>query len=176
MVNIFELWSTALKCLVFSDSHGFSLYMKKAIDMHRDTEAVFFLGDGLSDIEEISFSYPSVAFFAVRGNCDFRTIALGGFVRKTASVELLSKKIVYTHGDLYGAKYGTAGLENLAKDRGADIVLFGHTHTPTLNYFSDAPHPFYLFNPGTVGARSGSFGIMTLTDGGEPLFSHGNIV
>ena len=165
-----------MKCLVFSDSHNDSYFMKKAIKLHPDAEVVFFLGDGLSDVEEIFLSFPEKKFFAVKGNCDFRSIAMNSFIQKTAEIELLGKKIVYTHGDLYGAKYGDAGLEKLAKERFADIVLFGHTHTPKSEYIpgDDGGKPFYLFNPGSIGSRDASYGIMNLYEGKEPLFSHGN--
>ena len=165
-----------MKCLVFSDSHNNSYYIKKAILLHKDAELVFFLGDGLSDIDEVYYAFPCVKFLAVRGNCDMRMVALNSIIQKTAEIELCGKKIIYTHGDLYGAKYGTAGLERLALEKYADIVLFGHTHTPTEKYFSDAEKPFYLFNPGSIGDRDASYGIITLSDGKEPLFSHGNFL
>ena len=40
-----------MKCLCFSDSHGNSLGIRRALNMHPDAEVVFFLGDGLSDAE-----------------------------------------------------------------------------------------------------------------------------
>jgi len=101
---------------------------------------------------------------------------LDEIVQKTAEIEISGKRIVYTHGDLYGAKYGTGGLEKLARDKNADIVLFGHTHTTELKYVSEYEKPFYLFNPGSIGSGQGSYGIMTLTEGQEPLFSHGNFL
>lgn len=165
-----------MKCLVFSDSHNYSYHITRAIRLHKDTEIVFFLGDGLSDIDEVSYAFPTVKFLAVRGNCDMRMLAFGAMVGKTEEIEILGKRIVYTHGDLYGAKYGTGGLQKLAKDKNADIVLFGHTHLPELKYFSDCEKPFYLFNPGSVGSRAGMYGIITLTEGKEPLFSHGNFL
>ena len=165
-----------MKCLVFSDSHGDKYNMTRALRLHRDAEIVFFLGDGLSDIDEVRYAFTSVKFLAVRGNCDMRTFALDSMIGKTAEIEISAKRIVYTHGDLYGAKYGTGGLEKLAADKSADIVLFGHTHTPALEYFSDYENPFYLFNPGSIGNREGSYGIITLTEGQEPLFSHGNFL
>ena len=165
-----------MKCLIFSDSHNYTAHMSRALRLHKDAEIVFFLGDGLSDIDEIGYSYSAVKFLLVRGNCDFRMVALGEIVQKTAEIEISGKRIVYTHGDLYGAKYGTAGLEKLARDRNADIVLFGHTHEPELKYFGDGEKPFYLFNPGSISSGRGSYGILTLTEGQEPLFSHGNFV
>lgn len=165
-----------MKCLVFSDSHNNCYNMTRALRLHRDAEIVFFLGDGLSDIDYVSSLLPSAKFLAVRGNCDMRRLALGQLCEKTEMIEIMGKRIVYTHGDLYGAKYGTAGLEKLAQEKGADIVLYGHTHLPATEYFSDYEKPFYLFNPGCVGSSSGMYGILTLTEGSEPLFSHGSFV
>ena len=105
-----------MKCLVFSDSHSCSRHIYSAIRLHKDAEIVFFLGDGLSDIDEVRYAHPNVKILAVRGNCDMRMFALDSIVQKTAEIEISGKKIVYTHGDLYGAKYGTGGLEKLAMD------------------------------------------------------------
>ena len=165
-----------MKCLVFSDSHNYPYFMESAIRKNPDTEVVFFLGDGLSDIEEMFYKFPKIKFLAVKGNCDFRYIVFGEAVEKTAEIFICGKKIVYTHGDLYGTKYGKVGLSDLATSRFADIVLFGHTHIPELEYVNEKEPSFYLFNPGSVGAREGSFGILTLTEGQEPLFSHGNFL
>ena len=150
--------------------------MERALRKNPDTDIVFFLGDGLSDIEEIFYKFPYVKFFAVKGNCDFRYIVFGAAVQKTSEIVIEGKKIVYTHGDLYGSKYGKVGLCDLARSRLADIVLYGHTHIPDTEYISEYEKPFYLFNPGSIGARGWHFGIMTLTEGKEPLFSHGCFV
>ena len=101
---------------------------------------------------------------------------MGQAAVKTSEIEVCGKKIVYTHGDLFGAKYGNGGLVSLAKEKGADIVLFGHTHSPLVEYISEYEKPFYLFNPGSAGHREGSYGVITLSEGAEPLFSHGNFV
>ncbi len=155
-----------MKCLVFSDSHGSSYAMKSALSAHRDAEAVFFLGDGLSDAELISEFDRARTWFYVRGNCDFKTAVFGETVEKTGEVTLLGKKIVYTHGDLYAVKYGSEGLVSLARERGADIVLFGHTHSACEHYENGV---WYL-NPGAASGYSPSYGILTLTENGV-LFS-----
>jgi putative phosphoesterase len=142
--------------------------------MHRDAEVVFFLGDGLSDVHYIMQDFPAVAWIAVRGNCDF-TASFGSCVaEKIERITLQDTKIVLTHGDLYNAKYTTDRLKYLALSEGADVLLFGHTHTPYEEYVSDGEHPFYLFNPGSISASSGSYGILTLGHG-APFFSHGRI-
>ncbi len=167
-----------MKCLCFSDSHGYTAYIQKALELHRDAEVVFFLGDGLSDMELFAGKYPTCAFLAVRGNCDTTSLFMGNTVAKTESITLLDKRIVYTHGDLYGVKYGEDGLLRLAESRSADILLYGHTHIPKEKYLPREEGGIYLFNPGSIGysySNAPSYGIMNLTENGV-LFSHGSFL
>ena len=161
-----------MKCLIFSDSHGNTYNMQKALRYHPDAEVVFFLGDGLSDADLISSGDSGRAWLTVAGNCDLSPMFRGAFVKKTDAITLEGHRIVLTHGDLYGAKYGIGGLIALAKERSADIVLFGHTHEPLERYEALTEGGVYLFNPGSVGA--GSYGVLLLTEGGI-LLSHGKI-
>lgn len=163
-----------MKCLVFSDSHGADYLIKEVLSMHGDAEAVFFLGDGLREIDTLAEGYPEKFWVAVRGNCDFYSFFKGRPAEKLETLSLGGYKIAVTHGDLYGVKYGSAGLIKLARDTDSDIVLFGHTHAPFESYISEYEKPFYLFNPGSISLSSGSYGIMTLTD--APFFSHGEII
>jgi putative phosphoesterase len=159
--------------------------MRKALSLHPDCEVVFFLGDGISDLEEIYESFPSVKFLVVRGNCDSGFISMGRAIPKTSDIELMSKKIVFTHGDLIGVKYGITGALQLAAESSADILLFCHTHSPVVAYIPvevaekegvKLEKPVYLMNPGAIGLNgSTSYGVITLTDG-EPLLSHGTFL
>jgi putative phosphoesterase len=145
--------------------------------MHSDAEVVLFLGDGLDDADEIAQTDTRRRWLAVRGNCDRSTVFLDAQVKKTDFLTLEGKKIVFTHGDLYGAKYGDGGLLGLAKEAGADIIVFGHTHSPRESYVELEDRGVYLFNPGSVGEsfpHGASFGVITL-DGDSVLFSHGRI-
>ena len=139
--------------------------------------------------EAVKADFPDKAFYIVKGNCDTgRAFAFNIPVKKTETVDILGKRITLTHGDLYGAKFGTAGLERLALETNADIVVFGHTHRPESLYFPEkesaaadepsASKSFYLFTPGNIGEGYPlSFGIITLSEsGGEPLFSHGQLL
>lgn len=157
-----------MKCLCFSDSHGISRYMKAALERHRDAEVVFFLGDGLSDAERLLGSNSSVARLFVRGNCDSAVGSISiGEAEKTGSITLEGKRIVYTHGDLYGAKYGFDGLIRLGEERDADVVLYGHTHYAVEKYISGESKGFYLLNPGTVGGvyYKPTYGILNVEKG-----------
>ena len=166
-----------MKCLIFSDSHGSTRGILRALDIHKDAEVVFFLGDGLTDITGLVDREPRRAWFYVRGNCDF-TSALGTTpVRKLESVTLEGYRIVFTHGDLYGVKYGFDGLERLAESSGADVVLFGHTHTPCEKYRPREDGGVYFFNPGSIGQASDggySFGRLSI-DEKNILLSHGRV-
>jgi putative phosphoesterase len=162
-----------MKALIFSDSHGKTSFMKKIVKDNPTVDYVFFLGDGLSDADTMAVYYTDMAWVAVRGNCDFSGIFRSSTALKTEEINLMGKRIVLTHGDLYGVKYGLDGLKELANTCKADIVLFGHTHRPHEEYVS-GEHSFYLFNPGSISMPSYSFGVLTLEEDCV-LFSHGKL-
>ena len=165
-----------MKCLVFSDSHGSTLGIRRVLNMHPDAEVVFFLGDGLSDLENFIYD-KSRMWIAVRGNWDTHGILGDQMVKKTDSITLLGRRIFLTHGDLYGVKYGLDGVIGLAVDHNADIVLFGHTHRPLEKYIPTENGGYYLFNPGSIGGGFGiqpSYGVINITEQGI-LLSHGSL-
>lgn len=154
--------------LVLSDSHGNAEALGEAL-RRPGVDAVIFLGDGLTEAEYFAEGDTARAWMAVKGNGDFREEFLGVPIKKTEAITLGNKKIVFTHGDKYGVKYGTQFLYNLALDTGADIVLYGHTHF----YDEEYRDGVYIFNPGTVGGMGGrpkTAGILTI-DGEDVLFS-----
>ena len=147
--------------------------MREALKLHPDCEVVFFLGDGLMDFEALSLGDNTRMYLAVRGNCDYDGIFRDRFVPKSDSITLFGKKILFTHGDLYGVKYGDGGLVSLANGEDADIVLYGHTHQRRETYLDGV----YYFNPGSLSASYGtraSYGLITIDDMGV-LLSHGYI-
>ena len=160
-----------MKCLVISDTHGNAQVIGNLLCMHKDAEVVFFLGDGLCDLE-LYISDKTRAFFAVRGNCDSYGFLGDVMVKKLDSITLLGHRITFTHGDLYGAKYGLDGLKLLATESSSDIILFGHTHQPLEKYISTDDGGYYLFNPGSASVIGRSYGIINITEKGI-LLSHG---
>jgi putative phosphoesterase len=157
-----------MKILVFSDSHGNDIYMRKAIKMHPDAEAIIFLGDGIADF--LALPNGNSAKLYVRGNCDWHPSYSN--IPLIDSITLNSKKIVFLHGHTHGAKSGMDTLHALGKDMSADIVLFGHTHVAAEHYDDG----IYYLNPGSIGGVSTppTFGIITLRENGI-LLSHGVI-
>lgn len=162
--------------LIFSDSHGRADAMQAVLDRQiRTPDAVIFLGDGLRDIQWLDTNGSTL--FDVRGNCDW---FLGGDTPDERTLSFEGHKLLLTHGHAYGVKGGTGALVKYAQSVGADIVMFGHTHTPicetvpagTVIGGEPIARPIYLFNPGSV--AGGSFGTLMLR-GENVLFSHGNL-
>lgn len=160
-----------LKILVASDTHGRVDLLMEAISRNPDLDAVIFLGDGISDLEFVSeyFRLRHISWYAVRGNCDFDRLFRDEPLEKTGVLSIAGHRIVYTHGDLYGAKGGMEGLYSLAKSREADIVLYGHTHRRREEYRDGV----YYVNPGSLYSSDNgkSCAILTL-DEKNVLFSY----
>ena len=132
-----------MKACVFSDSHGFSGNMIKAVNIEKP-DAVFFLGDGERDIAELDVKFPDLEIWAVRGNCDF--------VSKLASADCRTFEgvtVYATHGHLSDVKYDPRleMLTSQAAEAGADIALFGHTHRQHMSESRGVT----LINPGECG-------------------------
>ena len=155
-----------MKILVFSDSHGKSTYMEKALLGHPDAEAAIFLGDGVADF--LSLPLNNIARLYVRGNCDWHPEY--SFIPAVDSITMANKKIVFLHGHTHSAKSGMEALKSLAQDMGADILLFGHTHVATEHY----ENGIYYLNPGSIGGKDAAptYGIITIKENGI-LLSHG---
>ena len=145
-----------MRILVLSDSHGMPSRILDAVEAHPEAEALIFLGDGERDLDTVESYYHSLPnVIKVAGNCDFssslRMVTLGG------------KKIYCTHGHAEHVKYGTDELLLRARQEGADIVLYGHTHTGVTCYDDG----LYIMNPGSI--RDGHYGMIDIVPGGIML-------
>ena len=171
-----------MNILVFSDSHGRGSNMLEALSRQiKKPDAVVFLGDGLRDLSYCELG--DIPIFAVSGNCDFYTFYGRGNADEEIVISLGGKRIMMTHGDRYAVKQGLGRLVKAADEKGADIVLFGHTHIPLEMYIPEGESqwgvslkkPLYLFNPGSIGGYERSFGTVSIGKGGEVVLSHGEI-
>ena len=140
------------KILVFSDSHGSVWEMIRAIE--KETPGlVVFLGDGEGDIDEVRSLHPEVTVFAVRGNCDL-------FSRLPLEIRTAYGGIEFfaAHGHLHGVKRDPrlASLKTAARQTGAAVALYGHTHRARLETDGDLT----VMNPGTAGGREATYGVL----------------
>ena len=139
-----------MRIVVMSDSHGRTGRLAQVFREQAEANWYLFLGDGERDWDEVTAQFPDRKTLAVAGNCDFcsqlppcREEIFGG------------KRVFFTHGHLYKVKYDLYTLSCAARERGADIVLFGHTHVP-LDTYDDG---LTLVNPGSIG-YDGSYAVM----------------
>lgn len=162
-----------MKYLIFSDSHRATLGMRSVITRCIDgLDGVIFLGDHYDDTEFIAAELPELTLHAVAGNCDISSKYLAPEYREKILC-LDGVRVLITHGHGHGVKWGLGPIEQYARAKGVDAVLFGHTHERVERY-SDG---LYIFNPGSVSQpRDGtpSFGVLTVQDG-QILLSHGNV-
>ena len=131
-----------MRILVISDSHGKFFKFREAVEKHKDSDMIFFLGDGKREYEDICDLYPEKNIVAVKGNCDFLSQLPSVKIANTAQ-----GKILYTHGDFFNVKSGTQKLEETARQEGVRLALYGHTHKPDARYLDG----LYIFNPGSLG-------------------------
>ena len=170
--------------LVVSDSHTSVSRLADLVQYRRtllkkgENLHLIFLGDGLSGLFSLS-CYDDLIVHAVRGNCDFgdRFFPYGDEVPLYSLINVGKFKVFITHGHTFGVKEDRDELLREASSRGADIVMFGHTHSPTNEYIKGGSirgveRDIWCFNPGALSDYDGSFGNLSVNDGGF-LLSHG---
>ena len=144
-----------MKILVFSDSHGNTENMIRAVEAE-DPHMLLHLGDGWRDAERLHDRFPHLEFHQVPGNCD---------IRPEAAEQLLfieDFRVLLCHGHTYGVKQSLLRAGYEAELQNLDLFLFGHTHTP----FVDLRGKTWFLNPGSIGDRfRPTYGVVTAAPG-----------
>lgn len=127
--------------VVVSDTHRNKSALKKIANVIMENDYVFHLGDYYDDFVDYAYALKGKVF-QVYGNCDYGT--------SEAETEILTEiegvKIFATHGHNYGVKQGREKLLRRAKELGATLVFYGHTHIAEI-YEKDG---ITLVNPGCL--------------------------
>lgn len=149
-----------MRLVAISDTHGRYSLIDRVLNKEPEAKEVFFLGDVVSDIEEVMPFYTDRNFHIVHGNCDyFSNYPLFGVVEyKTATV-------YFTHGHNHAVKSGTDCIYGAAKGVGATIALYGHTHVSSVEY----KNGIYIINAGSPALpRNGraSYAVVDITEKG----------
>ena len=148
-----------MKWLVFSDSHGNLDYMKKAVEQEKP-DKVLHLGDMVRDARRLQECFPQLEMELVAGNCD--GYSGDDSVSEERELFMGDKRILMCHGHTYQVKLGIGMLTGEGRARGADAVLFGHTHEPLCSLEGT----MWVMNPGTCnGMPRATYGIMELENG-----------
>lgn len=130
-----------MKVLIVSDTHGREQNLAEALEQTGPIDQLIHLGDvegGAEHIRELAGDAPAAI---IAGNNDFfcdlpneRIFTLGGH------------RIFMTHGHSYFVHSGTLYLKREARKKGADIVMFGHTHKP----YMEEDNELLVLNPGSL--------------------------
>ncbi len=152
-----------VKILVVSDSHGDYSNIKKAVEKELPFDYLVHCGDIEGNLDSIS-KMGDFETVAVKGNCDYD---------RNLETEETFKAGFYnvwvTHGQKYNVKRDMElkELKLAAKERMADIVLFGHSHVAEIKH--DEESGMLLLNPGCIGkpktnAGKATYAVITVTE------------
>ena len=153
-----------MRIIVMSDTHLDFHALMELVEKHREADIFIHLGDGARELAQVVEIFPEHKFLSARGNCDFGSeSALAG------CFSCGQAKIFYTHGHMYNVKYGLADLVRAGQEMQANVVLFGHTHIPMVDYREG----MHLMNPGSLGmprGSNGTYGVLDVTEQGIVCF------
>ncbi len=159
-----------MKILIVSDTHGRDDNLRKVIELQSPFDMMIHLGDteGSEDYFEEWVGNDNCEIHVVRGNNDY-------FCTTPNEEEFYIGKFkaFITHGHHYGVNMGPEMLEDEARDRGADIVMYGHTHRPYLRRLDDG---LIVLNPGSISfprqeGRKYSYALMDIDREGQAHFT-----
>lgn len=121
----------------FSDIHE-RTFPAALLPVAEESDYVFFLGDGVARLRELS---AHKGFYAVKGNCDSVDLP------HETVLEIEGVRVLLTHGDAYRVKSDLLPLSCRAKELNCSLVFFGHTHVAEIVKDDDVT----LINPGSLG-------------------------
>ena len=133
-----------MKYLIISDTHGNITNAIDTIKKHSPDYCIH-LGDMAQDCEDLEAMFPRQKFIFVKGNND--VWLKNNMFPDERVFNLDGKNFFLTHGHKFYVKSGTDYLKKAAKDRNADIVLYGHTHIQKL----EEDDNLLIINPGSGG-------------------------
>lgn len=129
-----------MKILIVSDSHGKNTNLDRVLQQVSPIDMLIHLGDleGTEDYIEAVAEWP---YEMISGNNDYFTD-----IEREKMITIGSYRVLLTHGHRQQVYCGTEVIKEWAKEKGADIVMFGHTHVPLLEMDDD----IIALNPGSI--------------------------
>lgn len=129
-----------MRVLVVSDTHRSNSLYLQLTKKYAPLDMVIHCGD-LEGAEYTIESVVDCPVHMVAGNNDFFSN-----VPLEDEFMLAGHKVFLTHGHHYYISMGNELVKDEAKNRGCDIVMYGHTHRPVVEY-SDG---ITAINPGSL--------------------------
>ena len=146
-----------VKILIVSDTHGdlkgfYDVVNKETFDY------LIHCGDIIDDVEIIKKRCDKC--YIVAGNNDYFSD-----LEDEILVDIDGVKFFITHGHFYNVYFTRKSLLEKAKEKSANIVLYGHTHIPFLEKKDD----IILLNPGSLtyprqSPRKKSYAMLVIED------------
>ncbi len=151
-----------MKILIISDSHRDNEKMKLAILQEATFDMVIHCGD-IEGGEYFLKKAAGCPVEIVSGNNDFFSD-----LENEREFEIMGKRFWLTHGHYYYVSMSPERIVHEGKSRGADVVLFGHTHRPVI-YRDDE---ILAVNPGSIAyprqeGRIPTYAVMTIDESGH---------
>ena len=152
-----------MKILIVSDTHGHEENLERVVEKVGKIDCLLHLGDveGQEDYIEALVSCP---VHIVAGNNDYFSD-----LPQEEECVVEGNHIFITHGHYYYVSTGESDLLKEAKGRDADIVMYGHTHKPSLHEEDGVT----ILNPGSISyprqsGRQKTYMIMEIDASGVP--------
>jgi putative phosphoesterase len=155
-----------MRILIVSDTHRKNENYFKVLQKMKKPDMIIHCGD----IEGSEYALSEAAdcpVLMVSGNNDFFTQ-----LPREQELNIGNYKVWVTHGHNYLVSLGTERIKQEAKARGAQIVMFGHTHRPCLEQDEEliAVNPGSLSYPRQDGHKP-TYALMEIDNRGEAHFT-----
>ena len=158
-----------MKVLIVSDTHGKDENLEHVVMNEAPFDMFVHCGDveGREIFIEALVDCPCCI---VSGNNDFFSQ-----LEREKEIMIGKYKVLLTHGHYYNVSTGPAYLKQEAKERGFDIVMFGHTHRPYFDIDKSGEKELITLNPGSLSyprqeGHRPSYMLMKIDDNGEARF------
>ena len=155
-----------MRILIISDTHGSHRNLDEVLKREKDIDMLLHLGDVENDDDYIE-AVMDCPVHIVAGNNDYFS-----YLPREKEIQIGKYKVFMTHGHNYYVSMNTERLRQAARQRGADIVMYGHTHRPKV----DASEDVIVVNPGSLSyprqeGRRATYIIMEINRAGEAEFT-----
>lgn len=130
---------------IMSDTHGSLKAMRQAVIAVPPVDMWLHAGDFSQDSSFLA-QITGIPVTAVKGNCDGMTTA-----KPDEFLSVGDKQLWLTHGHQYGAQERINELVLWSHKYNVDIVVYGHTHVPLIEWHED----ILVINPGSAARPRG---------------------
>lgn len=129
-----------MKVLIVSDTHGRHTNLERVLELVRPIDLMIHLGDALGQEDYIE-SIAECPLEIVAGNNDFYSR-----LDQEKVIQIGPYKAFLTHGHYYYVQSSLRDVKRAGKEKGADFVMYGHTHIPVI----DESDGIITLNPGSI--------------------------